>query len=298
MKKSWIGFGILALFVLSLSWISQGCKGTLPAIPAVVPTPFPSGVISNFGNGSLNMNQTLENGEGGYFTAETYGGAAGHANMIDGSNNPNILFPNPGDGSAYAIHIYGAITDITPTGYPDMALYAFLKNNPTNLPNSEWYDLSFAGSPVVFTKIRFDMNIGADDTNTQKLFAIGCAPEVPSTTAPGGTCPPNFSNNCFDYWWYNYGSPGNSFTNTTYPAGIQGHGWQPVTIAINSLSSSGGFGLYTGAITATGTGQPAPYIQQALFLIWKFSDNGTVPPGHTNDWSYTDFWVDNVEFVP
>jgi hypothetical protein len=287
MKKSWIGFGTLALFVLSISWISQGCKGTLPAIPAIVPTPFPSGVISNFGNGSLNMNQTLENGDGGYFTAETYGGAAGHANMIDGSNNPNILYPNPGDGSAYAVHIYGAITDTTPTGYPDMALYGFLKNNPSNLPNSEWYDLNFAGAPVTFTKIRFDMNIGADDTNTQKLFAIGSALEVPSTTAPGGTCPPNFSNNCFDYWWSNYGS-GNSFTNTTYPtgAGIKGHGWQPVTIAINTLNSNGGFGMSTGIITSN----PA-YKQQALFLIWKFSDNGA---GN----SYTDFWVDNVQFAP
>src|SRR5580658_1295121 len=249
MRKTGIGFGFLALLALLTAWLSQGCQGNLPAIPAVVPTPFSSGVISNFGNGSLNMNPTLENGDGGYFTSETYGGAAGEPNMIDGSNNPDILYPNPGDGSAYAVHIYGAITDITPTGYPDMALYGFLKNNPSNLPSSEWYDLNFAGAPVAFTGIRFDMNIGADDTNTQKLFAIGSAEEVPPTTAPGGTCPPNFSNNCFDYWWSNYGS-GNSFVNAAYPAGIKGHGWQPVSITINSLDSNGGYGLHTGTITS------------------------------------------------
>ena len=88
MRKTWIGFGALAVLVLSTAWFSEGCKGNLPAIPAVVPTPLPSGVISYFNDGSLNMNPSLLNGDNGYFLSETYGGAAGHANMIDGSNTP------------------------------------------------------------------------------------------------------------------------------------------------------------------------------------------------------------------
>lgn len=292
MKKAWIGFGLLALLVFFSAWMSEGCHGTLPAIPAVVATPLPSGVISNFSNGTLNMNPTLEGGDGGYFISETYGGAAGEANMIDGSNTPDILFPNPGDGSAYAVHIYGPITDITPTGYPDMALYGFLKNNTSNLPNSEWYDCSFSGMPLTFTRIRFDMNIGADDTNTQTLFGVGSSLQVPPTTAPGGTCPPNFSNNCYDYFWANYkNGTCTSFLTSSYPIypGIRGHGWQPVTFLIGSLAGGG----YNGNATSNSLGSLPENSKEALFLIWKFSDNGTAPFD-----SYTDFWVDNVEFVP
>src|ERR1039458_7511193 len=164
------------------------------------------------------MTLTLLNGNGVYFLSETYGGAAGHANMIDGSNTPNILVSNPGDGSPYAIHVYGPQTDPSPPTYPAMEVFALMKNNPTN----PYYDLT----TTPFTGIRFDVKIlpystaggvTVGDNNPQKKFEIGRAPMVPPITAPGGTCPPNFSNNCYNYFWDTSNLP------TTNPA--VNNGW-------------------------------------------------------------------------
>ncbi|HEY5039940.1 MAG TPA: hypothetical protein VIJ93_12790, partial [bacterium] len=101
MKKIGIRFIVLTAALLPVIWLSQGCKGTISSLPEVVPTPLPSSDISDFSNGTLNMNSTLFGSSTGYFLPETYGGAAGHTNMINGSTNPNILVSNPGTGSLY-----------------------------------------------------------------------------------------------------------------------------------------------------------------------------------------------------
>ena len=275
---------------------SQGCSGTLPAVPAVVPTPLPQNYISAFDRGSLQVNPSLIyiNGLGGSFVPETYGGAAGHPNQINGSNNPNILVPldsSNGNGSPYAIHVYGAQTDPLPTTYPAMEVFGFLRNDQSNLPNSEWYDLTFGGNPLtiagvpVTTGIRFDVRIlpystaggvTVGDNNPQKRFAIACAPMTPSTTAPGGTCTPPFSSNCYNYFWAPSNLP------TTNPA--VNNGWQPVSFAFTSLKTDAGYGLYQSL------NMNATYEPQAIFLLWKFGDNGAGTP------TYTDFWFDNVQF--
>ncbi|HTC20143.1 MAG TPA: hypothetical protein VK859_04795 [bacterium] len=279
MKKTCVAFCLMAALVAALSVLSEGCKGNLAAVPAVVPTPQSTAVISNFNNGTLNMNATLLNGDGGYFLSETYGGAPGHANQIDGSTNPNILVPNPGDGSAYAVHIFGTQTDPLPTSYPAMEVFAFMKNNASN----PYYDLT----QTPFVGIRFDVKIlpystaggvTVGDNNPQKRFAIACAPMVPPTTALGGTCPPSFSTNCYNYFWTAANLP------TTNPA-VNG-GWQPVSFLFSSLKTDGGYGKYQ----STGFTASPVFAQQVLFLLWKFGDNGA--GGTTN----TDFWFDNVQF--
>ena len=269
--------------------LSQGCSGTIPAIPAVVPTPLPSNYISAFDRGTLQVNPTLLNlnGKGGSFVPETYGGAAGHPNQINGSNNPNILVPltsQNGNGSPYAVHVYGAQTDPPPTNYPAMEVFCFIKNDQSNLPNSAWYDMTFAGSPVTYSGIRFDYKIlpystaggvTVGDNNSQKRFAIACAPETPSTTAPGGTCIPPFSTNCYNYFWAPALLPTNPAVN---------NGWQPVSFLFTSLKTDSGYGLFQN-LTMNALNE-----SEAIFLLWKFGDNGG---GST---TYTDFWFDNVQF--
>jgi hypothetical protein len=288
MKKAWLGFCILAASLLPVAWLSEGCNGTLPALPQVVATPLPSGYISDFDNGTLNMNPSLLNGNGGYFLSETYGGAPGHTNEIDGSTTPNILVPDPGDGSRYAVHVYGPQSDPLPTTYPAMEVFGFLKNTSNNL-----YDLT----QTPFTGIRFDVKIlpysaaggvTVGDNNPQKRFAIACAPMVPPTTYQGGICPPNFSTNCYNYFW----APGN--LPTTNPA--VNDGWKPVSFLFTQFRADAGYGNYpnyymnysnTNGTLNTGNNF---FKTQALFLLWKFGDNGA--GGNT----YTDFWIDNVQF--
>ena len=285
MKRIFLGICVLTLSLLPVLWFSEGCQGNLPAQPTVVPTPLANNVISNFNRGSLLMNPDLLNGAGGYFLSETYGGAAGQPNLIDGNNNPNILFPNPGDGSSYAVHIYGPQTDTYPSGFPAMEVFAFFSNNPDH----PYYDLT----KTTFKGIRFDLKIlpnstaggvTVGDNNTVRRFGIASAPMVPPITAAGGTCPPNFSNNCYNYFW----SPGN--LPPTSPA--VNDGWQPVSFLFSSLRTDS-YPPYSNMFmngsttsgTAVGTNQ---YKTQVLFLLWKFDNNGLN--------SYTDYWIDNVQF--
>jgi hypothetical protein len=215
--------------------------------------------------------------------------------MINGSNNPNILIPNPGNGSAFAIHVYGQQTDPIPTSYPAMEVFAFLKNDPQN----PYYDITSPanGGTFPYVGIRFDVKIlpysvaggvTTGDSNPQKRFAIACAPMVPPTTAFGGNCPPNFSTNCYNYFW----CPGN--LPTTSP--VINNGWQPVSFLFSQFRTDAGYGNFQNyylnfsnfngnAITGNNF-----FTSQALFLLWKFGDNGA---GGT---TYTDFWVDNVQF--
>ncbi len=304
MKKELIGFCALAMLFLSMSWLSEGCKGSLPAIPAVVPTPQPSYVISNFSNGSLNMNPSLLNGDGGYFFPETYGGAAGHANLIDGSQNPDILVPNPGDGSSYAVHVFGPQSDPAPTTYPAMEVFAFMKNNPSN----PYYDLT----QTSYTGIRFDFKmlknpnpaannpsawaVTVGDNNPQKRFALACAPMVPPTTDVGGTCPPPFSTNCYNYFWIppTYASDPNGYGNLPYTNPAVNNGWMPVSFTFASLISDNYYGFDQKQTLANYPNDA----KQVLFLLWKFGDNGesTTVPGAPTWYTYTDFWFDNVQF--
>ena len=138
MKKQWfwLGLGAFGLAAVPL-WLFQGCASNPPPLSSIVPTPLPVNMVSNFHDGSLFVNPALSNGTGGYFTAETYGGAIGLNNEIDGSVNPNVLLIRPDTGQ-YAIHLYGMEYD-TPanTANPAMELFCFLKNNPADMAPRE-----------------------------------------------------------------------------------------------------------------------------------------------------------------
>ncbi len=292
-----------AVFTAGILWLSQGCNYKIPPLAAAVATPQPNNVISNFTNGSLVMNPSLKGFDNGYFQQITYGGAPGLTNMINGSLTPKILETNPGDGSAYAVHLSGAQYDYCATGagsstYPAFFLYAFLSNNPVKHYK---YDLT------PFQGVSFNINVLPDDgvilgtstqdPNYQRMFAIGVAQQTPPTNDPGGICPPPFGGgggNCYDYFWGN---------GTALPSSLVGAGWQPVTFLFSQLQTAGWGALSISSLTTpcngnitytTGPPLPCPgsgtFETEALFLMWKFGDNG----GCGND--YTDFWVDNVSF--
>ncbi len=304
MKGIWLRTSLVlfsAVFTAGVLWLSQGCNYQIPSLAAAVATPQATNVVSNFTNGSLKMNPSLKGADGGYFQQITYGGAPGLTNMINNSLQPNILEANPGNGSSvYAVHLYGAQYDYCATGlgsstYPAFFLYGFLSNDPVK---HYLFDLS------PFTGVKFDINIKIDDgvvlgtqntTKTQdgayqRMFAIGVAQQTPPTNDPGGICPPSFSSNCYDYYW------GDS---SAFPG--PGSGWSPVSFLFSNLTTST-WGVNLGALTDpcngtinySGVSLPCPssgsMLTQALFLIWKFGDNGAC---HN---VYVDFWVDNVAF--
>lgn len=273
MKNHQLGLGLGALV---LSWaflcLFQGCNSVVPPVTSVVPAPLPVSVVSNFHEGSLQVNPTLTNGTGGYFTAETSGGSIGHTNMINNSASPILLYPRADTGQ-YAVHIYGTQTDTAPTGYPSMELYGFLRNDPSDPSDPYIYDLSS------FTGVQYDIMIGADDTNVARWFEVGVSQNTPPTANPGGSCQPPFSSNCYNYF------------NQNIPVG-PGSGWQTVQVLFSSMNIrfSAGDGLagpLTGSVVING--KTVTFESQALFLLWQVSNNGNT---HS---TYTDMWIDNVE---
>ena len=283
MIKKWMGFSLFVAAAFSTAWLSQGCLSHLPTLASVVPTPLPSGVVSDFDNGTLNMNPNLLGSATGYFQTL----ATGANNIVNPPSPPapptpcptppptntSILAANPGDGSHYAVHVYGPQYDPPPTTYPAFNLYGFLKRDNAN----PYYDLS------LFTHVQFDFNIPfytvcggvtTGDNNPQKRFAIAIAPQVPPTTDAGGTC--LNSANCYNFFW----APGN-LPNTT--------GWQTSTFALTSLTTDPYYG-YALSTSPTPFGARPTDWTTALFLLWKFGDNGA---GSTTN---VDFWVDNVKF--
>ena len=287
MNKLGLGLGgwVLVLAALPLL-LFQGCRNSPPAATGVVPPPMSANTISDFPAGTLNVNPNLTNGKGGFFTAETNGGTTGQPNEIDGSVNPNILYPRA-DTGLFAVHIYGTQTDTIPTGYPSMELFCFLRNNPGYRGDPYLYDLSG------FTGVQFDMLVPPDDTNTQRWFEIGISLDTPAGTSPGGTCPAPYGSNCYNY--FNLGGPSGQVVAGTSTS------WQHVQAPFSNMiirftpGAPNPVGLTT-ADNLTGSmvvgGQTVSFESQALFLLWQFSDGGN-PPGST---SYTDYWVDNVEF--
>ncbi len=309
MKKQWfgIGLGVLGVVLAALPLLlSQGCNSTNPTLSSVVPTPSVNGMVSNFAQGSLNTYPAFSST--GYFNYQVTGGAPGFPNMIDGSSTPYILEPNPNPapgGSPYAIHIWGVQTDYCPpfnpnnctnpqcTGYPAYQTFCYLKNDPAN----PLYDVSG------YTGIEFWMNIPpkvvsggvtTGDANPQERFAIGAAPEVPTTTDQGGLCPPPFGTNCYNYFWYQ---------TKLGPT----PGWKQFQIPFSMLKMDAGYAYIGGGASAAQTLMPGSAVafnytglnkggtncnfeKQALFLLWKFTDNGAC--GTTN----TDYWIDNVQF--
>ena len=129
-------------------------------------------VISNFDDGSTNMNPKLYNGgSGGQWMAITYGG-----NTI----NKEFIVAGGANGTPKAVHIFGSLVDKGDKVYPSFELQAKFKD-------TGYYDAS------AFTGIKFYYKCPATDAALKRRFAIGTAPTLP--TSGGGTCSDQCYNN-------------------------------------------------------------------------------------------------------
>jgi hypothetical protein len=273
------------------------------------PTPLPTDVINNFETDSVYCNpdllgyqssisavtQLAPNGiysvpKPGFFAINSYGGPPGAPNTF----NSNFVVPNTvpdaTDSSNFAIHVgwpTGPLTLIATgigNGYESDQLTCYLQDNPSNL----FYD----ATPFLDGGnggIAFYYNIPADDTNTNRAFQIATI----NTTA------------AFNHF------------QCLLPNGPSG-GWQAVTFTWKQFNCP--FGSCNGALTTTG---PVGNMNHIPFIQWQFSDNqkgqGVTLPGGApaspatfiypqsgggsvtvvyGPETFTDFWIDNVQFIP
>ncbi len=169
MAKKWLGFSFIltGLFVTSL-WLSQGCTGKIPPLAEIIPTSTPTlppDVVSDFENGSINVNPGLTNSYNGYWSDATYGGPAAAPNTVNSPFVVSNTVADATDSSNYAAHLGypgGPLTLIAVGGYEADQLICHPVNNVSN----PYFDAT------PFTGIQFNYNFPPDDTNINRAFQI------------------------------------------------------------------------------------------------------------------------------
>ena len=263
----------MAAILAGALWTMEGCSGKIPPMAAVLQpaVSLPPDFISDFETGKPVVSPTLLNSNNGVWRAATFGGSALAPNVINGP----ILVPNTvsnaTDSSKYAIHIFASLlANGTGCGYESDQLDCPLYHSNTNT----YYDASS------FTGIQFMLNIQPDDNNSHPVFQVVVAetepPPAESGTA-GGTCLQGpCGSTCFNH--FQYLLPVNP--------GVGTGGW--TTISLNWAQFSLAFGSLPYGLSY--------YLNHVIFLQWTFSNNAQGYPGYPAN--TTDFWVDNVQFLP
>jgi hypothetical protein len=129
-------------------------------------------IISNFDDGSKNMNSKLYGAGSGSWMVFSFAG-----------NTPNPVFISKGgaNGSAMAAHVTGSLTDKGDRSYPSFTLQGTFKGG-------SFYDAD------AFTGIQFYYKCPDDDQAIKRRFAIGTAPTLPPQD--GGTC----ATDCYNHF--------------------------------------------------------------------------------------------------
>lgn len=267
MKKTWIGFSLMAIALAgSALWMSQGCVGKIPTFATVVATStavLPSDYIANFENGNAQMNPYLTNSVGGFFADLAYP-SYNKINPVVGSNVPGpFIVLNPGNGSQFAIHIFGVLTDPGDgSTYPDFDVKGYFN---ADCPTC-YYDASS------FTGIQFDYywpNITVNGHAPPPIFWFDLSTARTAPQGQGGLCDSQTAPSgvpCYDHLAINlphnvaWGTVSRNFTALTNEYG--GYGWQ------------------------------AADAQKFLYLEFRTTANNA--KGVYN----VDFRVDNIKFLP
>jgi len=223
---------VMLIFLASTLWLQQGCIGGPAPLSAMVVTSTPTlapNVVSNFEDGTLNMNAFLKNSKSGSFSNTTY--AQTTMTMV-------VTAPVPGNGSNYALHLFGTFTDPGNNSYPAFQIQGFPRSD------NSYYDVSS------FIGIKFDWNCPSDDNTVQRFFSLGVARTVSGQGTCGvvaGSVP------CYDY--FSLALPMTSGSWTT-----QSTAFTALALQYNSGSPN--------------TIQPTD-LKQVLFLMWTDRSNNT-----------------------
>jgi hypothetical protein len=129
-------------------------------------------VVSDFEDGSTQMNPKLYGAVGGSFSAFSFGG-----NRV---NNPFVL-AGGANGTKMAAHLFGTLLNKGDNQYPAFSLQAKFTDKGT-------YDAS------AFQGIRFYYKCPADDQATGRRFIVPISATLPGSA--GGTC----SDGCYNHF--------------------------------------------------------------------------------------------------
>jgi hypothetical protein len=293
MKIKYLLLSIAGLFLAALStaFLGQGCVESIPPLSAVVVTATPTlapYVISNFENGSVTVNPNLANWSKSYWQASTYGGAGtcisgcvttvtetptitACVTMVTAANTINNPFivpntvPDSTNSSGLAVYVFAPLIAV---GTWESDQLKCRLNTDTSGTQYPYYDASAS-----FTGIQFLINIPANNTSNHRVFQVAIDQTLPVTEL-GGTAPTTACS-CYSHF------------EVALPSGSTG-GWTLVSHP------------WTDFIDPCGSIMPAGlenHLDKIVFLQFSFS-SGTQGTTCSPESTYTNFWVDDVRFLP
>jgi hypothetical protein len=276
--------GGVAFLSVGAILLLQGCSQQIPPLSAViVPNPgaaaLPTDYVNNFENGSLNVNLNLLGYPSGNSSSVTELVPNGSSSGGGSSFTPGFWSVNTygGPGSSpntinHPFLVPNAVSDATDSsGY---AIHIGWPSAPVTCIAVGGYEAdqltcSLGGSNTYydatpFTGVAFYYNILPDDTTTYRQFEVSTINTV----------------SAFNHFHF------------LMPNGSSS-GWKAVTVTWSQLVYPG-FGPNSGLITTPG---PTGNLNHFVGLQWAWSDNaqGSIASPVTN---LSDFWVDNVQFLP
>jgi hypothetical protein len=172
--------GISFLVGCGAVFVNDGSKNASMRVGLVNPAsskpkvnvPAEAKMITNFDDGSKNMNSKLYGASSGSWIDYSYAG-----NTI----SPDFVVSGGANGTKMAAHIFGTLIDKGDKSYPAFTLEGKFKD-------SGYYDAS------QFDGIRFYYKCPSDDSCIKRRFSITIAATVPTTA--GGTC----QNDCYNHF--------------------------------------------------------------------------------------------------
>ena len=276
-----------AVFILLVStlWLQQGCVGGPAPFAAMIVTSTPTlppDYVSDFETGGVSINPNLlnVNGHAGSFTSNKYLGG-----NFATTPTPNITITpgftptvtwvtivQPQNNLNSPIVVPNTITNSVNGSPYALHLFASLYTTPNNYEADQLFCnfLSGASSPYYdltpFTAVRMDVAFGGD-TNSNRALAFPIDLTTPSSAAAGGNC----TSSCYAH--YQVPLPGGQNT-----------GWMPVTYTWSQFVQTFG-----------SLGTPfSSHLNKVIQLSVSLGAN-TASGGVS---TYTDFWIDNVKFLP
>jgi hypothetical protein len=248
-----LGVSMISVFLLMI-FSNQGCTAKMPVSTTFVATATPTVqpiVIDNLEDGDTYLNPamcgTTSTGVPlGFWVASTWGPSS---NVINGMSGANIVFCDGmgANNTSCAIHIYGNITDVTPTTYPSFQLEGKLRGG-------SYLDISQYG----YTGVRYYMKIGTGDNCLYRRFNVGIGATTPQ--AGGG-----------------YANSTNAYSHFGATLTTTGGVWTQKTFIFTSLIRA--FGTPLSPSTLSGN-----HLKELLEVEWQFGRNGSSGSSTVDYW--------------
>lgn len=241
MKKVIVFCALLAALVVNISWMMEGCTGTIPALSAVVATSTPTlgpQWVANFEGGTATLNSNLVASNNPNF------------NFLPTTGGVNVVSPGA-NGTNFCLNLMVAAKVLS--GYAPYEIEA----NPNSTGLYNLYGTAYGSAT---NGIKFYWKTGTDDTMPARWIIIPVPEQIPPSV---GDCP---------------GTGGGCYDTFKKPLSATGGAWTLVSFTWSQFAQTGWGFPQVGSLSSTCGVAPctgSPNLSRILYFQWEEDPNGT-----------------------